>query len=176
MLSIRNIERVDTKSGFACGVQVLDEFFAKRAWEQHSKNRANRVYVLVDEARDGVLGFYTLCAKEIVRSRLQDVVPKSAPPYPLGVFYIGYFAVAKAHQGQGFGSRLTADALRRCAEGAETFGVVGVVLDSLNEGSTAFYRRLGFVEFAGAGGALPDGPTSMILPIQDLLATRTAPS
>lgn len=176
LLIIRPLDKADTKGGFSCGVPTLDGFFAKRAWAQHSKSRANRVYVLVDEASGEVLGFYTLCAKEIDRARLDGVVPRSAPPHPLGVFYIGYFAVAEAHQAHGLGRRLMGDALRRCLEGADTFGAVGIFLDSLDDASTAFYRRLGFVDVPRAADAPADSPQPMILPMQVLFATRSDPT
>lgn len=173
MLIIRNLEKGDTKCAFSCGVPTLDEFFSKRAWAQHSKSRANRVFVLFEEGGDGVLGFYALSAKEVERSRLDNVVPRSAPPHPLGVFYIGYFAVAEKHQGKGLGRRLMGDALRRCIEAADTIGATGVFLDSLNDASTDLYRRLGFVEVPPANGAPADGPQPMILPMRVLLAARS---
>ncbi len=173
MLVIRKLEKTDSKVDFSCGVPALDEFFARQSWAHHAKSRANRVYVIADDANDEVLGFYTLSAKEIERARLDGVVPKSAPPHPLGVFYIGYFAVAEARQGQGLGRRLMGDALRRCIEGADTFGAVGVFLDSLDDASTSFYRRLGFVDVPRAAGASVDGPQPMILPMPVLLASRS---
>jgi GNAT superfamily N-acetyltransferase len=176
LLIVRNLEKGDTNRGFRCGVPILDDFFSRRAWTQHSKSRANRVFVLLEEGDDEVLGFYTLSAREIERSRLDDVVPRSAPPHPLGVFYIGYFAVAEKHQGKGLGRRLMGDALRRCIEAAGTIGAAGVFLDSLDEASTALYRRLGFVDIPRAAGAPVDAPQPMILPMQVLLASRSDPA
>ncbi|MEX0892242.1 MAG: GNAT family N-acetyltransferase [Gemmatimonadota bacterium] len=172
---IRHVEPSDTKGGFRCGVPALDTFFSKRAWTQHNKDDANRVYVLVDEASGEVLGFYTLCAKEVARSRLEGIVSRSAPPHPLGVFYIGYFAVAESHQGRGLGRRLMADALRRCVEAADTIAAVGVFLDSLDDDSTAFYHRLGFVDIPRAPGAPEGGPQPMFLPMTVIRAARPVP-
>lgn len=169
---IRHLERADTEGGFRCGVPALDTFFSRRAWTQHHRDDASRVNVLVDDTNGEVLGFYTLAAKEVERSRLAGVVSRSAPPHPLGVFYIGYFAVAEAHQGRGLGRRLMADALRRCAEAADTIASVGVFLDSLDDDSTAFYRRLGFVDIPRAAGASADDPQPMFLPMKTLRAAR----
>ncbi len=172
MFVIRPLEKADTDRGFTCGVKALDDFLARRAWAHHEKHRANRVYVLVDDESGAVLGFHTLSVRELERSRLDGVVPGSSPPHPLGVFYLGFFAVASAHQGKGLGRRLMGDALRRCAAGAESFGSVGVYLDSLDARSTAFYRSLGFVEIPRAANAPEVGPQPMFLPMSVLLAAR----
>lgn len=175
---IRPIQKADTKGGFCCGRPALDAFLQKRAWA-HEESHVSRVYVLVDNDELGgagatVVGFYTLAAKEVARERLRGPLPGSLPKYPLPVFYIGYFAVSEAHQGQGLGRRLMGDALRRCAEGADTIGAVGVFLDSLDDQSTAFYRRLGFVDVPREPSAAGDCPQPMFLSMKDLLAARPA--
>ncbi len=40
--------------------------------------------------------------------------------------------------------RLMGDALRRCLDGLEAIGSVGIFLDSHDEASTRFYQGLGF--------------------------------
>ena len=172
MRLIRPLQEADAKSGFTCGVSAIDEFLAKRAWGQHSRHEANRVWVLANEETHEVLGIYSLSVREIERVRLRGVVPGSAPPRPLGVFYIGYFAVALTHQGTRLGTALMRDALRRCIVGAEAFGVVGVFLDSLNPRSTNFYRRLGFEEILRSAQVPEDTPQPMFISMRTLVAAR----
>lgn len=176
-MTIRPLLEEDTRGGFSCGEPALDSFLAKRAWSQEIGHVA-RTYVLVDDEQDRVanreiLGFYTLAASNIERDRIRGPIPQSLPRYPMPVFYVGYFAVAESRQGEGLGKTLMADALRRCAEGAATVGAIGVFLDSLNDASTAFYRRLGFVEIPRSPGATTDDPQPMFLTMKDLIAART---
>lgn len=167
---IRPIKESDIKGGFSCGEPALDTFFNKRAWT-HEQAHVSRVYVLVDETdEEAVLGFYTLSAKEVERDRLREALRGSYPKYPLPVFYIGYFAVSKEHHGRGLGRRLMADALRRCAAGAESVGAVGVFLDAVDDKSTTFYRRLGFVALPRAESAAAGSPQPMFLPMKTILA------
>ena len=171
---IRPIRKSDTKGGFCCGRPALDQFFAKRAWS-HEQANVSRAYVLQDDgASDGkpgaILGFYTLAAKSIERERLRDPLPGGLPKYPLPVFYVGFFAVAEHHQGRGWGRRLMADALRRCIEGVQQVGAVGVFLDSLDANSTAFYRSLGFLDIPPEPSRGADSPQPMVLPMSVLLA------
>ena len=169
-MRIRLLQKHDIQGGFSCGESALDTFFAKRAWDHHSKG-VSRVYVLEDPAGPNeVLGFYTLSAKEVERERLQKPLPQSLPKYPLPVFYIGYFAVSKARQGQGLGRFLMGDALARCAEGAQIVGAVGVFLDSLSTGSTQFYKELGFEPIPPHPTQTEPNPQPMFLRLDAVLA------
>lgn len=173
-MQIRPIRRTDGEGGFSCGEPALDTFLAKRAWT-HEQNNVARVYVLDDETAPGiVLGFYTLAANTIERERVRASLPASLPKYPFPVFYVGHFAVTLQQQRRGLGRRLMGDALRRCLEGAAHVGAVGVYLDSLDDRSTAFYRRLGFAEIARAPGTPAGGPQPMFLPVRDLQAAKPA--
>jgi GNAT superfamily N-acetyltransferase len=172
MRIIRPLEKADTKPGFTCGVQAIDDFLAKRAWQQHSKHLGTRVWVLADAASHQVLGLYSLSVKHIERERLHGALPSPAPPRPLGVFYVGYFGVALAQQGQGLGKELMRDALRRCIAGAEVFGVVGVFLDSLDDRSTRFYASLGFHAISLPAGVSAGGTQPMFIPMRTLLTTQ----
>ena len=175
---IRPIQKSDTEGGFCCGRPALDQFFVRRAWS-HEQANVSRTYVLQnDHTSDGepgaILGFYTLAAKSIERERLRDPLPGGLPKYPLPVFYVGFFAVAEHHQGRGLGRRLMADALRRCAEGVQHVGAVGIFLDSLDDKSSAFYRSLGFLNIPREPSAGADSPQPMFLPMKALLAARPA--
>ena len=143
---IRPLQKDDVKVGFSCGEPDLDTYFAKRAWP-HLRDGIAAVFVLEDPATPGkIAGYYTLSAKSVGAGLLTAVLAKSLPTFPLPVTYIGCFAVAKEHQGLGYGVTLMGNALERCLVAAEQVGSVGVFLDSLNARSTTFYRKLGFTE------------------------------
>lgn len=173
---IRPIQKSDAEGGFCCGISALDAFFAKRAWS-HEQSNVARVYVLQDDnspsgGPGAILGYYTLAANSIERERLRGSLPGSFPKYPLPAFYIGHFAVLASHQGRGLGRSLMADALRRCVEGAQQIGAVGVFLDSLDDKSTAFYRKAGFVDILRDPSAAPDSRQPMFLSMRVLLQAK----
>jgi GNAT superfamily N-acetyltransferase len=171
MRIIRPLEKADTEQGFTCGVQQIDDFLAKRAWAQHRNHLGSRVRVLVDSGSGEVLGVYALSVKHIERARLDGVVPRPAPPHPLGVFYIGYFGVALGHQGRGLGRELKRDALMRCVAGAEDLGAVGVLLDSLDARSTRFYRALGFKRIPRSPRPAEAGSEPLFISMRTVLAS-----
>ncbi len=142
---IRPLRQQDVKVGFSCGEPDLDTYFAKRAWPHECEGIA-RIFVLDDETRSGVVGFYSLSNKSLDREVIAPVLKRSLPRFPLPVTYLGCFAVSTAHQRQGHGVTLMGDALHRCLLASQSIGSVGVFLHSLSPGSTAFYRTLGFIE------------------------------
>ena len=174
-MQIRPLQLADTKGGFTCGVPALDLYFAKHAWTHESASVA-RVYVLEDDQASGaIVGYYTLSAREVDRERLLVPLPGGAfPKRPLPVFYIGCFAVAKGRQGQGLGRRLMGDALRRCLDGLEAIGSVGIFLDSNDEASTRFYQGLGFGLIPHLPPMTAPYPQPMFLPMKTLQLARPA--
>lgn len=173
MMVIRRMQKADTKGGFCCGRPALDDYFARRAWSHDQANVA-RVYVLAAQSPSGkgageIVGFYTLASKELARERLRSSLPGQKPKYPLPVTYIGYLAVREDFQGRGLGRSLMKDALEQAVKAAEIVGSVGVFLDSLDNKSTAFYRRLGFVDIPRDANAPANGPQPMFLPMKTLL-------
>ncbi len=172
-MQIRPMNQADAKGGLSCGKPALDVYFARRAWAHHQQGVA-KVFVLEQlAAPGGILGYYSLAASSWERDRLQGPLPGSLPTYPMPLFYIGYFAVTQARQGQGLGRRLMADALRRCVDAAESIGAMGVGLDSLDDGSTRFYAQLGFVKVpAEPTRPADDTRQPMFIPMRTLLASK----
>jgi hypothetical protein len=60
-------------------------------------------------------------------------------------------------QGRGLGSDLLRDALRRILAAADQIGIRAVLVDAIDDGAAAFYRRYGFEPSS------EDGPTLMVL-------------
>jgi predicted N-acetyltransferase YhbS len=72
-------------------------------------------------------------------------------PDPVPVVVLGRLAVDRRHQGQGLGSALMADAVRRVARAAQIAGVRALVVHAL-EGARGFYSGLGFTEAPPGSG------------------------
>jgi GNAT superfamily N-acetyltransferase len=94
-----------------------------------------------------------------------DRVRKGVPPhFPIPVALVARLAVATSHQGQGLGSDLLRDSLRRILAASDHVGIRAVLVHAIDEGAADFYRRLGFE------AATPDGLTLMV----PLTAVRAA--
>lgn len=65
--------------------------------------------------------------------------------------YIDWLAVRRARQGQQIGTLLLIAAIRKAVRVAEDVPIYGIALRSLNERTTAYYERLGFVVREQAG-------------------------
>src|SRR5271166_319493 len=131
---IEPLSKKHSCAAFSCGVRRIDAYL--RAGAELQEADLARLFVAVESAaaRGVVLGFYALHNMEIEA--------RAVPP-PLGMqlrrnavagaIYIAMLAVDRAWQGRGIGSRLLADALRRCKRVSLESGTWCVVLDALNE-------------------------------------------
>jgi GNAT superfamily N-acetyltransferase len=134
------------RAGFTCGVESLDRYLKTQA-SQDVKRMASGVFVLAGvDAPETVLGYYTLCATSLAPGEVPLAARKFVPRYPLvAATLIGRLAIARGWQGEGLGSLLLADALRRAYASAGIVGSSMVVVDAISEQAAAFYEAMGFV-------------------------------
>lgn len=150
---------------FDCGEIALNNWLARMARQQHSRNIA-RTFVAVDVANPAcILGFYALSVSEIEGETLPK--PKKYPNL-VPVVRLGRFAVDQHMQGKGLGGLLMMNALERIAEIANQVGLAAVVVDAKNEAVARFYERFGFVP-------LPEKPLQLFLSTATLLAAFAKP-
>jgi ribosomal protein S18 acetylase RimI-like enzyme len=135
------------RGDFDCGLAQLNDYFHKFAGQNH-RSRLAVCSVALTEDRQTVVGFYTLSASEIARASFPPGIIKGLPRYPVPVIKIGQIAVDKRFQSQGTGKAVLAHALRTVLRNP-TYGAVAVVVDSLTDHATEFYRRHGFVSIDG---------------------------
>jgi predicted GNAT family N-acyltransferase len=134
------------RAGFTCGDESLDRYLKTQA-SQDLKRMANGVFVLtgLDEP-NAILGYYTLCATSLAPGDVPLSARKFVPRYPLvSATLIGRLAVAVRCQGEGLGTLLLADALRRAYASASIVGSSMVVVDAISEAVASFYEATGFV-------------------------------
>jgi GNAT superfamily N-acetyltransferase len=134
------------RANFTCGVESLDRYLKMQAG-QDAKRMANGVLVLVrlDEP-DAILGYYTLCATSLAPGDVPLSARKFVPRYPLvAATLIGRLAIAVRCQGEGLGTLLLANALRRAHASAGIVGSSMVVVEAISEGAASFYEATGFV-------------------------------
>ncbi len=160
---IEPLNKSHNRGEFICGVESLDNYLRTQA-SQDMRRKSSAVFVLVKkDSRSAILGYFTLSAYGIEPGSIPEEALKDLPRYPiLGATMLGRLAVALSCQGQGLGSVLLAEALRKAYENASLVGSCMVVVDALDQRAAAFYLAHGFVALADS--------TRLILPMRALAA------
>lgn len=156
---IEALGRQHQRDEFQCGIEALDRYLKQQARQEADKHVA-APFVLVQAENPAVLGYYTLSASSISAADIAPELASKLPRYPqLPVTLIGRLAVDTRLKGQGRGSFLIIDALRRCFENAANVAAVAVVVDAKDDDAAAFYRHFRFL-------ALQTNPRRLYLPMK----------
>ena len=148
------------KKDFSCGAAMLDNYLHTQA-SRDVRRKLCAVFVLVDDT--AIKGYYTLSNASIPADLMPEAIRKkmSGSYKALPVTFPGRLAIDAKFKGQGLGSILLIDALKRSFSVAgESIGSIGVVVDPLDEDAGAFYKKFGFI-------LLPDSG-KMFLPMADV--------
>jgi GNAT superfamily N-acetyltransferase len=136
----------------------LDEWLQRRALA--SEGLSARTYVIC--AADSpalVIGYYAIATAMERRIVLPNAKLRQGSPDEVPLLLIGRFALDLAWHGQGLGTDLLADALRRCLAASDIAGVRGVVVHAIDDEAARFYQHHGFL-------ATPLGERVMLMPIE----------
>ena len=135
------------RGAFSCGVDAMDRWLRESAAEQIKLNRI-RVWCASSDER-AFVGYYGLAMHSVGPSEMSALARKKERN-PIPMIYLTALAVSTAHQGQGIGSALLADAIARSVALSDEIGVTAILLDVLKddhfERRRAFYIELGFAE------------------------------
>lgn len=104
--------------------------------------------------RGRIAAFYSLNAHRIELDDATGDQAFSNYRYPIPSILIARLAVDRRYQGQGIGALTLADALGVCATASVDIGVEIVVVDAIDQGATAFYKRHGFAPLTTDGRRL----------------------
>ncbi len=112
-----------------------------------------RVYVLANDTK--ILGYYSISAHSVPRDTLPDDIQLGSYN-EIPFLLLGRLAVDINHQGQGqgYGDALIFHAFQTTVAAAERIGILGMIVDSKDEKSTAFYKGFGFKVLEGTIGRL----------------------
>lgn len=146
LFRLESLGKHHDREGFTCGAQSLDLYLKTQA-SQDMRRKANAVFVLVPTgASSKIAGYFTLCAHGVAPGTIPDAAQKHIPRYPLvSATLIGRLAISKDFQGQGLGSHLLAQALRKAYENASIVGSSMVVVDAMDGRALQFYEAHGFI-------------------------------
>ncbi|MFA7326632.1 MAG: GNAT family N-acetyltransferase [Candidatus Kapaibacterium sp.] len=149
------------KAEFTCGVGMLEDYLHKQA-NQDIKRKLTACFVLLDEGKELIKGYYTLSNNSIPLNKIptdfKKKLPKSYTSIPTTL--LGRLAVDERYKEQGLGKLLLVDALRRSYEISGSVGSYAVIVDPIDQSAVEFYTKYGFILIPGSG--------KMFLPMQTL--------
>ena len=152
------------RTGFSCGVAAVDNFFKKTA-NKLAKAGNVKLYVMVNDDQ-ALIGFYAINAHAVDYRDLPSRFARSRPGHgSIPAAFVAMIGRDQRYSGQGFGSDLLVDALRRITQAADVIGLAVVLLDVLDCGDPertarrqSLYQSYGFQP-------LPSNPTRLYLPL-----------
>jgi len=140
---------------FDCGIVEINSFLRQRA-RQFTKKGLATCWILEGDTESDVSGFYTLSATSVTAEVAKVAVTRGLPSeIPIPAVLIGQLAVDQRFQGQGKGSLLLIDALKRSKELGLGWAVV--VVDAFDEKAAQWYETFGFIRISSK-------PTRLIIP------------
>ena len=149
------------RAAFSCGVPPLDAYLKTQATQDAKRNIAV-TYVLREQNASAIIGYYSLSAATIEPTQLPEEIARRLPRYEaLPAVLIRRLAVHRQYQGQGVGSLLLVNALRRCLKLSQQIGAMAVLVDAKDEQAAHFYERYGFRRFM-------DTPLKLYMPMAEI--------
>ena len=155
---IQRLNRQHDRANFDCGHPSLNAWLRERAG-QFDRKDFSRTFVAVQPSSQAVLGYYALSNHRVIHDVLPPDEAKGLPRLDVPVVLLGRLAVHHTMQGQGLGSFLLIDAVRRVQQIADQVGVRAIEVDAIDEIARSFYMKFGFY-------TLLDDPYHLYLPIQ----------
>jgi len=155
------------RTGFDCGVPALNEWLTTKI-SQFEKRDLARTYVLVEDGRASVKGYYAISNHTVVYEALPKDQAKCLPQIDIPVVLLGQLVVDSKITGQGLGEFLLLDALRRAKYLSTRIGIQAVEVDAINEAAISFYEKYGFV-------SLEDDSRHLFLPIKVIRKLKLPP-
>ena len=165
--TIQKLDRSHDREAFDCGNVVLNDWLHKRV-SQFEKRDLSRAYVALRERELRVYGYYALSTHRVRYEALPAEQAKGLPHIDVPVVLLGRLAIDKSTQGQGLGSLLLIDALRRAELVATQLGVRAVEVDAMDDAARRFYLKFGFT-------SLLDDRNHLFLSIKAVRALQLPP-
>jgi predicted N-acetyltransferase YhbS len=152
-------------AGFDCGNKELNRWLVENAQGSQKADLA-RTYVLL--ADGAVVGYVSLTTGSIRRQAAPKRYARGMPRHPIPTILIARLAVDRRYQRQRLGSRLLAEALRLAVTASDAAAARLIVVDAIDDGAAAFYRRWGFID-------VPENPLRLFRKISDIRRSLDQP-
>jgi len=145
-------------SSFDCGNDQLTSWLVRHALASQRADLA-RTYLALE--REQVVGYVSLTTGSVRRDEAPKRYARGMPAHPIPTILIARLAIDSRHQGQQFGSRLLAEALRLAVTASDAAAARLVIVDAINESAAAFYRKWGFID-------VPENPLRLYRKVSDV--------
>ena len=159
-LKPRPLTSSDDVAGFDCGVEELNRYLQKHAFQAQAGDGA-RSYVSFSGS--DIAGYYTLAYGSVEFGAAPSRVTRGLARHPVPVMLLARLAVDVRFSGHGLGTELLRDALLRTLAAADIAGLRAVVVDAKDDAARRFYRKFHFEPFA-------DNPFRLSLILKDVRA------
>lgn len=157
---IRRLGRQHDRTRFDCGNERLNDWLRAKAGQWDRKDLA-KTFVATGVGESRVAGYYALASHRVIYDQLPVPDAKGLPMFDVPVVLLGRLAVDRGFQGQGLGSLLLIDALRRVSLIAEEIGIRAVEVDAIDAAARSFYVKYGF-------RALLDDAQHLFMPLHEI--------
>lgn len=146
-------------SDFDCGVESLNVFIKRFALRNQEKTHSARTFVLTRGL--AVVGYFSLSAGSVQKAELPPELGTGQPD-AVPIILLGRMAVDIREKGQGLGSGLLQQAVRKVAVASQSIGVAAMLVHAIDDNALRFYEYHGFRGF-------PLHPRTLYLSIQEIL-------
>ena len=163
---IEKLSRNHSLEGFDCGQEDLNRFLIQFAL-QNQQAEASQTYVALSGS--DVAGYYTLVVGEIAYDEAPERLRKGLARHPVPLMLLARLAIGLPWRGQGMGSGLLKDAMKRAIAAADIAGIRAFAVYAKDEHAIAFYRRFDFVPS-------PSDPNHLFRMMKDIRAQAKAES
>jgi ribosomal protein S18 acetylase RimI-like enzyme len=145
------------RAAFFSSSEPLDRYLKHQA-SQDVRKKLTAVFVLTPDGKT-IAGYYTLSNFSVVVHDIPESIRNRLTRMPeVPTTLLGRLARSFDFKGQGVGSLLLADALKRALQGSTQVASWAVVVDAKDAEAIEFYRRFGFI-------ALPTNSQRLFLPM-----------
>ncbi|MFZ2856512.1 GNAT family N-acetyltransferase [Acidovorax sp.] len=120
----------------------MNDWLLRHARQAQGSGSA-KTFVVVDD--DRVAGYFSLTVGQIDTLDAPERIRKGMGQYPLPVVILARLAVSTTDQGRGVGIGLLQEAIRRTMLIAEHAGIRAMLTNPIDEDTTRFYTRFGFI-------------------------------
>jgi GNAT superfamily N-acetyltransferase len=160
---IEKLNRHHQVDNFDCGVEALNAFLGRYAWE-NQRASASQTYIGLADGSE-IVGFYTLVVGEVSYQDAPERLTKGLARHPVPLMVLARLAVSNAWQGRGIGSGLLKDAVKRTLQAADLAGIRALAVHAKDDEVRKFYEHFGFI-------SSPSDPLHLYFLIKDLRKLR----